>query len=284
MRSPSMRHWGQLVVLPVVLVVVVWVITADSGSIYFPPLSEVLGALGSGVVEGSLLSDLGYSMRNLILGLALASLGGGLLGMVIGIHAHTREVLMPLLAFLRAMPHAAFVPAVILTLGIGAAPKILLIAFSTCWPVLLNTINGVRGIHPAVMETAAVYRIPWHLQLLKVVMPGALPQFLAGLRISVSVGLVIVVISELYGSAEGIGYFILRSSQNFAVVDTWAGTVLIGIVGYLLSLLLLLVEHALLGWYEQRAPRSRPSRAGSGLLRQGPRLGSRHERRQPGAA
>jgi ABC-type nitrate/sulfonate/bicarbonate transport system permease component len=97
------------------------------------------------------------------------------------------------------------------------------------------------------------------LRLLKVVLPGALPQIFAGIRVALSVSVVLMVVSEIYGSPIGLGYFILESGTNFQVKDTWAGTILIGILGYALSALLLGCEYLLLGWYYQRQPRARRS-------------------------
>ncbi|MFT4083518.1 MAG: ABC transporter permease [Nocardioides sp.] len=265
----------QIVAVPIAVFAIVWIATANSRSVYFPPLSTVLQALLDGVRDGDLLGDLGYTLRNLAFGFLIAVGAGATLGLLIGVHTHARDVLMPTLTFFRSMPQVAFIPAIILTLGIGAMPKVLLIAFATFWPILLNTINGVRSINPAILEVSACYRIRWTLRLRKVMLPGALPQFLAGLRVAVAVGLVMVVISEIYGSAQGIGYFILKSSQNFAVADTWAGTILIGIVGYLISLGLLGLEYLLLGWYEQRPPReARRTHGANGAVRYQPEGGN----------
>jgi ABC-type nitrate/sulfonate/bicarbonate transport system permease component len=90
-----------------------------------------------------------------------------------------------------------------------------------------------------------------------VVLPGALPQIFAGIRVALSVAVVLMVVSEIYGSPVGLGNFILQSGSSFKVADTWAGTILIGILGYALSVLLLAAEHLLLGWYHQRPTRAR---------------------------
>jgi ABC-type nitrate/sulfonate/bicarbonate transport system permease component len=241
----------------VIVVVILWFATAGSTDFYFPPLSQMLSALWQGLTEGSLKSDLAFSLRNIIIGLAIAIAVGVGVGLVIGEHKHLQQATAPLLDFARATPTVAFVPVIILTLGIGAAPKVFLIFLGSVWPILLNTISGVRGINPAVRETARSYRIPWHLRLLKVVLPGALPQIFAGIRIALSVAVVLMVVSEIYGSPIGLGNFILQSGSSFQVTDTWAGTILIGILGYGLSLVLLACEHLSLGWYFQRAPSTR---------------------------
>lgn len=243
--------------LPLVVVLVLWFVTAGSTNFYFPPLSEVLGTLLTNITEGDLVSDLGFSLGNIVLGLAIATVAGIGMGVVIGEITPLRQASGPLLDFARATPTVAFVPVIILTLGIGAGPKVFLIFLGSLWPVLLNTISGVRGISPAVHETARSYRIPWRLRMVKVVLPAALPQIFAGIRISLSVAVVLMVVSEIYGSPVGLGNFILESGSSFQVRETWAGTIMIGVLGYGLSVVLLVCEHLLLGWYFQRPPRPR---------------------------
>jgi ABC-type nitrate/sulfonate/bicarbonate transport system permease component len=243
--------------LPVAVVVILWFATATSPSFYFPPLSNMLDALWHGLTSGPLRGDLVFSLRNILVGVAIAIVVGVSLGIVIGEHKLMQQALAPLLDFARATPTIAFVPVIVLTLGIGAAPKVFLIFLGTLWPILLNTISGVRGINPAVRETARSYRIPWFLRMVKVILPGALPQIFAGIRIALSVGVVLMVVSEIYGSPIGLGNFILQSGSSFQVTDTWAGTILIGILGYALSVVLVACEHLTLGWYFQRAPRAR---------------------------
>lgn len=246
--------------LPVVVFAVLIVSTAGSTSFYFPPLTEVLDVLWTELVHGGLFGDLLFSLRNIVLGLALAIVVGVGAGLVIGEIRTLRLATGPLLDFARATPTVGFVPVIILTLGIGSGPKVFLIFLGSVWPILLNTVSGVRAISPAVHETARGYRIPWRLRLRRVILPGALPQILAGIRVALSIAVVLMVVSEIYGSPDGLGNFILQSGSSFHVAETWAGTILIGILGYGLSVLLLLCEHLLLGWYHQRAPRARPAK------------------------
>jgi ABC-type nitrate/sulfonate/bicarbonate transport system permease component len=255
LRSGFLVKAAKQLWLPVVLIVALFALTAGSTNFYFPPFSQMLSAMGNGLAHGELLSDLWFSLKNILAGMILATVVGVLLGLVIGERPTLRAATAPLLDFARATPTIAFVPVIILTLGIHAAPKIFLIFLGCVWPILLNTISGVESINPAVLETARSYRIPWWLRLRRVVMFGALPQIFAGIRVALSVAVVLMVVSEIYGSPIGLGNFILQSGSNFAVADTWGGTILIGILGYVLSVVLLIFESALLGWYHQRAPR-----------------------------
>ena len=251
-RSALTQLW-----LPAVAVVLWFAASARSTNFYFPPLSTILRHLWTGLSDGPLLGDLGYSLRNIVGGLLISTVLGVAAGVTIGENTRLRQATAPMLNLARATPMVALVPVFILTMGIGAAPKVCVIALGTFWPILLNTISGVSGVSPSVRETARSYRIPRRLHMAKVVLPGALPQIFAGLRVALSLAVVLMVVSEIYGSNVGLGNFILQSGSNFQVADTWAGTVLIGILGYLLSLLVLAAEQVSLGWYFERAPRAR---------------------------
>lgn len=246
--------------LPILLVVVLWFATANSTSLYFPAFKSVLEQVQFQLTDGRMASDLLFSLKNLfvgyLLGCAVAIVAGLVIGQSDQLHTATRG----LLNYARATPQLAFVPVIILALGIGSAPKVFAIALGTLWPVLLNTIQGVRGISPAVVETARAYRIPARLRLGKVVLPGASPQIFAGARVALAIAIIVTVVSEMYGSTQGIGFFVLQSGQRFAILDTWAGTLVIGVLGYVLSLAMLLVESASLGWYQRRDPRTGPLR------------------------
>lgn len=255
MRSSMLRSAATQLWLPVALVAALWFWSAGSHSFYFPPLGDMLRAIWTGFTDGPLRADLWFSLRNIVLGLAIAIAAGVLVGLLIGENEGLRKGTGPLLDFIRATPVIAFVPVVMLVFGIGAAPKVFLIFLGCVWPILLNTISGVSGINPAVNETASSYRIPFRLRLFKVTLPGAMPQIFAGIRVSLQVAVVLMVVSEIYGSPVGLGNFILKSETNFQVADTWGGTILIGVVGYALSVLLLFVEHMMLGWHFRRPPR-----------------------------
>lgn len=243
--------------LPCVVVAIWWVWSAGHSSFNFPSLPTMLTAMWDALAHGGLKSDLWFSLKNVLAGLAIATVAGVAAGLVIGESDGLRRATGPMLDYFRATPTIAFVPMMILTFGVGATPKIVLIVLGSFWPILLNTISGVAGINPAVNDTASSYRVPWRLRLLKVTLPGASPQIFAGLRVALQIAIVLMVVSEIYGSPVGLGHFILESGSSFRVADTWGGTILIGIVGYVLSVALLFVEHALLGWHFERAPRAK---------------------------
>lgn len=237
--------------LAVLLLALWWIISSGSASFYFPPLQDILSVLWRDLFWGPLGPYLLVSLGNLAVGLAIAIVLGVAFGLVVGRAEKFRTIVSPTLNFLRAVPPASIVPIIIIALGVGSAPKIFVIALGCFWPILLNTIDGVRGTLPALIETARAYRIPASLAIFRVALPAALPQIMAGIRVALAVGLVLMVISEFFGADAGVGFYITDASTRFAIRETWAGTLLVGIMGYVLSFGFLLIERRLLRWYFQ---------------------------------
>lgn len=235
--------------LPVALVLLWWFASADSQSFFLPPLSGILSVLWADLLNGELARQTLFSMRNVLVGL-LVSLGLGMgLGLLIGSKPRLRVALWPFLAFLRAVPGVAVVPVVLVAMGVGPGPQIFIIVFACTWPILLNTIDGVRGIRESITDTARAYRLPRTLYVRHVLLPAALPQTMAGIRISLSVSLTLMVVSEFSAGNAGLGHYIMRGTEAFRPAQVWAGTIYVGIVGYLLNVLFVFVERRLLGWY-----------------------------------
>jgi ABC-type nitrate/sulfonate/bicarbonate transport system permease component len=115
-------------------------------------------------------------------------------------------------------------------------------------PVLLNTIDGARSIDQVQMETARAYRLPWHQRVTRLILPAAAPKIFAGLRLSLSLALVLMVIAELVGTANGIGYEMDNAANTFDLPGLWSGIVLLGILGFALNAALLAVAHRVLAW------------------------------------
>lgn len=239
--------------LPVLLVIIWFVASASSTNPFLPPLSRIWESFIIELQSGGLAANFIASMRNIAAGLFLGVLVGVVLGMVIGKSRVLRAIFNPYLQFARSVPQVALVPIIIGALGITALPKIWAIGFACIWPVLLNTVDGVRAIDPGVRDLVRSYRINRKLELFKVVIPAAMPQMMAGIRIALSVAVVVMVVSEIYGATEGLGYFINYSKGLFQPQSTWMGTLLVGLIGYLLSVLFLFIEKRALHWYHASA-------------------------------
>jgi ABC-type nitrate/sulfonate/bicarbonate transport system permease component len=235
--------------LVVVAALAWWFLSAKSSNFFIPPLADIIASLGKDLGNGVIAAGAAYSLGNLFGGLAIAIAVGVLLGILLGEARWLREVIDPIIHFFRSIPQAALVPLIIGTFGVGQGPKVGTIAFACVWPVLLNTIDGVLGVEPTVRKFARVYRIPPALYFRRVVLPAALPQIMAGIRVALPIGITVMVVSEMFASTEGLGFYILNSSATFQVPQTWAGALLVGVVGYVLSMLFVLLERRMLRWY-----------------------------------
>lgn len=235
--------------LPLVLLLLWWTLSADSTSVYFPALSRIWESFHELWLFDRWSSDVLPSLQRMGLGLALAAVVGIALGVVIGLLPLAQRAAGPYLEFLRAIPPAALVPAAILALGIGDAMKVFIVAFGAVWPILLNTVDGIRSVHPTLLATIRSYNVGRTRAIFRVILPGAGPQISAGLRTALSLGIILIVVSEMVASTNGLGYFILNSQRTFAIPDMWSGIILLGLLGIALNAAYVLIERLVLRWY-----------------------------------
>lgn len=244
LKAAALELW-----LPVLLVAGVWVATARSTNVFCPPLKVVLHTFRQQWLFDRMSSDALPSVRNFLLGLLIAGIMGVAGGLVLGMWTALYDAALPVLEFLRAVPGIVLVPVGLVLLGVGDSTKVVVIAYGTVWPVLLGTIDGVRSLDPLVRDMARSFRLPFRQVVLRVVLPGASPQILAGARVSVALGVVLIIASEYVASTRGIGYVQLQAERTFAVPDMWAALLLLGILGYVSNVAFRAVENRVLRWY-----------------------------------
>lgn len=237
------------VALPALLVTVWWVASAGSTDVYWPPLRTILEAFPDVWTAERLQGDVLPSVLRLAGGYALAAVVGVALGTAIGSYPRVRAVCEPVLEFLRAVPPPVLVPVIMLFAGIGDTMKVTVIAAGCVWPVLLNTVEGVRAVDPVMAETARSYGITGAARLRKLVLRSASPQIFAGLRQALSIGIILMVISEMFAASNGLGFTIVQFQRGFAIPDMWTGILVLGLLGFLLSVVFQWVERRVLGWY-----------------------------------
>jgi ABC-type nitrate/sulfonate/bicarbonate transport system permease component len=246
------RRWlgaGLEVTVPI-LVLVAWGLwSAGSDTYYYPPLTEILSTFADTWLFERVGSDVVPSLVRMGLGYGIAVLLGIGLGLLLGTSGRARRAAAPIVEFLRAIPPPALLPFAILVIGVGNSMKVFIIAFVCLWPILLNTIDGVTGIDPTLRETTRVYGIEGRERLGRVMLPAASPQIFAGMRTSLSLALILMVISEMVASTNGIGYFVLQSQRTFAIPEMWSGILLLGILGYTLNGAFVLIERRVLRWH-----------------------------------
>lgn len=246
---PLPRRVAVALALPVTLIAAWWITSADSQSFYFPPLQTILQTFGKLWFTPQALSNIAPSLWRLSVGYLAAALIGIAVGIPVGASRNLRNVLEPVLEFLRAIPPPVLIPVLILFAGLGNEMKALVILFGCIWPVLLNTVAGVRALDEVLAETVRSYRIGRFARLWHFMLPGASPQIFTGLRQSLSIGIILMVVSEMFAAKDGIGFVLVQYQRTFAIPEMWSGIILLGIIGIVLSLLFRAIEAWLLGWY-----------------------------------
>jgi ABC-type nitrate/sulfonate/bicarbonate transport system permease component len=216
-----------------------------------PPFSRVAVDLW-GILSGErLVDDVLPSLARALGGFALGSLGGIVLGVALGWWRRLEPWSRPSLEFLRAIPPPALLPLVILAFGANDSTKVAVIALGAFWPVLLNTTDGIRRVESGFIDSARVYTSGGSLAVLRrVALPAATPQIMAGLRTGLAIALIMMVISEMVASSSGLGFLILQSQRLYALPQMYAGVLLLGILGWLLTLLFSLFERRALAWFD----------------------------------
>ncbi len=235
--------------LPLVLVVLWWVLSARYPTTYSPALSEIVALFRKLWLFEHARTDLAPSLVNLAFGYSVALIVGVGLGTVLGLAPRLSTALWPTLEFVRAIPGVALLPIFVILLGVGPSMKVTLIAVGAVWPILLNTIDGVRSVEPTLRDVAACFRIPLLTRLRYIVLPAAGPQIFSGARISLSIAVILIVVSEMVGANGGIGYFVRAAERSFAIPEMWSGIIMLGLLGYVLNTLFRIVEAHVLEWH-----------------------------------
>lgn len=213
-----------------------------------PPFTRVLAAYVDILTGASLARDVLPSIGRAVLGLGIAVALGIVAGIPLGLFKACDPWVRPPLEFIRSMPPSVLLSPAIIVLGTGSEMRVVLIAFGALFPVLWNAIDGARRVDQQTLDVARVSRFGHHRTLWRVVLPAALPQIFAGIRISLGITLIMMVISELIAAPSGIGVLIFRSQRVFRVADTYAGLVLLGTLGWGLMATFTVCEKRVIGW------------------------------------
>jgi ABC-type nitrate/sulfonate/bicarbonate transport system permease component len=246
-------RWGRTLLfalaLPIVLVVLWWVLSARSTSYYSPPLQKILTTFGDVWFSDRVQTDILPSITRLLIGYLAAVVLGVALGVLLGSNRTLRRLTEPVLEFFRAIPPPVLIPILFLFAGIGNGAKIIVIISGAIWPVLLNAVEGVRAVDEVLSDTSRSYRITGWARLRYLVLPAAGPQIVAGMRQALSISIILMVISEMFASSSGLGFAIIQFQRSFAIPEMWSGILLLGLLGFVLSLLFQLFERRSLRWY-----------------------------------
>lgn len=205
---------------------------------YLPSPIDVGRALGSLASSGELASNTGHTVEVAAIAWAIASAAGVALGLLIGLFRPVWKGVMATVDVLRALPIIALVPVGVIIFGLTEELEILISAYAAVWPVVLNTIEGVRQTRQELLDVGRMLQISKVRQVRKLILPSALPLILVGLRLGLGLSLVLAVVTEIVGTPHGIGFALIQEEQALQPAKMFAYIVVIGAVGYALNALL----------------------------------------------
>lgn len=234
--------------------VALWQAIADArlvSPVFLPGPHRAWAALVRGLTEGDLVAKIVGTLEHMAFGWLSASVAGVALGALIGSSPRIRPYVTPTLEFLRPLPVSALIPVAIAFFGLSQAMALSVIGFGAMWPMLLATVHGFAAVEPRLYEVARSLHLSRASVIFKIGLPSASPDILAGMRLSVTVALILSVVCEMLAGRDGLGNWILLSARSFRAPDLYAGVILLGALGYLSSILIDMLERRLLAWRDR---------------------------------
>jgi sulfonate transport system permease protein len=199
-------------------------------------------AIADGLVEiaasGQLLADTLHTLRSVLVGWGAALLVGIVLGLLLGVSRTLRRYCLASIEVLRPMPGIAFAPVALLLFGFSLQMELMVIILPALWPVLINTMGAVMGVHGRLFEVGRTFRLSRGEILRKIMLPAALPGVLVGARLSMTLALVLAIVAEMVGNPAGLGYAVVREQQAMRPELVFAYVVAIGALGVILNAVL----------------------------------------------
>ena len=191
--------------------------------VFLPSVGDTFGALLEQAEDGSLASAVMGTGGRMRLGFGFAALVGCGVGLLIGLSPQARSYIEPSLEFLRPLPASAVIPVAILLLGLTKTMSISVIVFGSLWPTLLATIQGIKSVEPRLFEMARTMELPHWTVIRSIILPSALPDIFAGLRLALTVSLILAVVTEMMSAQAGLGATILLPARSFRSPELFAG-------------------------------------------------------------
>jgi NitT/TauT family transport system permease protein len=251
-RHEAMILGGSAVLIGLAVWEAIWSYTNWVSPLFFSGPSAIAKQFKYTLTEGTLLTDMAYSGKNFALGFLLALVAGVVLGVIIGWYRRVRLIADPFLNALYATPRLAMMPLIIIWFGIGMWSKVFIVFLSAFFPILVNTVAGIRNMDADLLRAARAFcATDW--QIFKTLaIPGSVPFILTGVRQGVALGLIGVVVGEMFGGSEGVGFMIAYGGQTFATDTLFVGVVIIAFAGILLTLLTERLERHFSRWRPER--------------------------------
>lgn len=216
--------------------------------VFLPLFSEVVSAWFTLLNNGQLWEHVSASLSRALAGLAIAIVVSIPLGVAIAWYRPVAEFLNPILELFRNTAALALLPVFILILGIGETSKVALVIYAASFPILLNTISGVRTVDPLLIKSARSLGLSPIRLFQKVILPAAVPTIFTGLRMAAASSILVLIAAEMVGAKAGLGYLITASQLNFQIPNMYAGIVTIALVGVIFNGIVVAIEGRLSGW------------------------------------
>ncbi|MDQ0588543.1 ABC transporter permease [Variovorax paradoxus] len=255
-----MNRLGSLAVLSALIAL--WWMASNAGwvsRVFLPTPQATFASLLEGLNltgpngngdHGELLAFTQATVGRMVQGWLLASLFGVLLGAAIGVSPAVRAWVQPTLEFIRPLPASALLPLAISIFGLNPGMVLFVVAFGAMWPVLLATVHGFAAVEPRLSEVARCLQMSRAAFVWKMGLPNAMPDILAGMRLALTIALIVAVVGEMIASQSGLGQAILLAARAFRASDLFAGIALLGLIGFASNALLALAEKRLLRWQQ----------------------------------
>ncbi|MCA1010332.1 ABC transporter permease [Halobacillus halophilus] len=234
-----------------IFILILWEFLSRTGLVdarFFPPPTEIVGTFITMGTSGELFEHIGISLFRIMAGFLLGVIPAIILGLLMGLYSPLRHFFSPLIMALMPIPTLALLPIILILFGIGEVSKIVTIAGSVFFPVIINTVAGVITIDRIYLDVARNYGANSRQFFFKIALPGALPVMIEGIQMGQAIALLTIVAAEMMGANSGIGYLIWTSYNAFLLKEMYVGLVLISFFGYLFSLILRGFQNKLLPW------------------------------------
>lgn len=248
-RKRKMQQW--LTIASPLFLLLMWEFLSRTGLIdarFFPAPSSIVETLIDMMLSGELLVHISISLQRILLGFLAGTIPGIILGLIIGMYRPMKAFFSPLVMALMPIPTLALMPIIVIIFGIGETSKIVTIAGSVFFPVVINTAAGVSNIDRIYVDVAKNFGAGSRDFFTKIALPGALPVMIEGIQMGQAIALLTIVAAEMIGANSGIGYLIWSSYKLFLFKPMYVGLILISFFGYSFSLLLRWLYAKLVPW------------------------------------
>jgi ABC-type nitrate/sulfonate/bicarbonate transport system permease component len=242
--------------LGVVLIVsAIWELLTRSGilpSRDLPPTTAIAAAFVGDVQQSDVWYAVGATMGSWAIGFAAAIIVGVLVGLMLGRSLIGYLIAQPTLEFIRTIPSIAALPLLILLYGTGLELAMIMVFLGAVWPVIIQTMYGVRDVDPTAKDAGRAYGLNRGQLFIRIVLPSALPYIATGIRLGAVLGLILSVAASLLGGGQGIGYLIEIASYSSTPELVFARIALVGLMGLCITLVLTILESKVLFWHESQ--------------------------------